>query len=184
MVNKSAIALIGPSGTGKSSIGKLIAERLRWNFIDCDREIERRSGKSIAEIFREAGEPEFRKQESCYLQELYSNKLEQLVISTGGGMPIFADNFSLLESMSVLVYLCAPVEVLVTRIKFGEERPLLSSAGSTTVHPDALVEAKSRLEKLIAERESIYNRARYKIDTSRANAEQLADDIIKLVGVI
>lgn len=184
---KSAIALIGPSGSGKSSIGRAIAAKLGWKFIDSDREIESKSGRTIAEIFRENGESEFRKQESLFLEELASTLQKtqaQIVLSTGGGMPIFADNVDKLEAMAFLVYLSAPVEVLVTRIKFGEERPLLGSAARSGEDETDLSEAKSRLGKLIAERESIYNRAQYRIDTSRADVDHLADDIIRLIGVV
>jgi shikimate kinase len=183
MSTPAAIALIGPSGSGKSNIGKIIAEKLKWQFIDSDREIEEACGKTIAQIFRDSGEAEFRNQESSFIEKLQAQNAKDFVLSTGGGMPIFADNFSRLQSMAVLVYLSAPLEVLVTRIKFGEERPLLGSGGSAPTEEAARAEAKLRLEKLIAERESIYNRARYRIDTSQADAEQLADDIIRLVGV-
>ena len=263
-MKKYAIALIGPSGSGKSSIGKIIADKLHCNFIDADREIERRCGRTIAEIFRHSGETEFRNLETLLLRELNSafgrtgsveafqsetsandpdrlaaglnanesntggaicglnsdernagglvsglNSDErnagglvsglnangppstqstscncQLVLATGGGMPIFADNWKLLESMADIVYLSAPVEVLVTRIKFGEERPLLASTANPIDDTAATKEAKTRLKKLIAERESIYNRARYRIDTSQGKLEDLADDIIRLLGVI
>lgn len=183
-MEKKGIALIGPSGSGKSSTGRLVAARLKWKFIDSDRQIEKLCAKTIAQIFHDSGEAEFRRQEALFLEELRASNQSKLVIATGGGTPIFADNFSLLDSMFVLVYLHAPVEVLVTRIKLGEERPLLSSGANPGENKATLSETKLRLEKLIAERHSIYNRARYRIDTSEAAAEQVADDIIRLVGVI
>ncbi len=98
-------------------------------------------------------------------------------------MPVFNDNLDLLNSFSTVVYLSAPLEVLVTRIKQGEHRPLLSGA-ETNQDSSADNLLSSRLGKLIAERESIYNRARYKIDTSSAEPEELADDIISMIGLV
>ena len=190
-MGKSVVALLGPSGSGKSSIGHCIARKLDWNYLDSDREIEALTGLSIAEIFQKKGESEFRALEKQYLENLVSSfglalsngGKEGCVLSTGGGMPIFNDNISLLESFATLVYLSAPLEVLVTRIKRSENRPLLS--GSETKRDDmADNELILRLGKLIAERESIYNRARYRIDTSSADQEQLADDIIEMAGLV
>lgn len=179
----SAIGLIGPSGSGKSSIGRSLAARLRWSFVDSDRDIEQQLGQTIAEIFQLQGEKAFRDKEREFLQQLAGQRPTRLVIATGGGMPIFSDNWQLLENMAVLVYLYAPVEVLVTRINKGEERPLLAVSHGTSKSGSSKDLAK-RLGNLIAERHSIYNRARYKIDTSAADVEQLADDIIRLLGLV
>lgn len=182
-MNLTSIALIGPSGSGKSIIGLCIAKKLGWTFRDSDREIEADCGMTVSEIFRAAGEEEFRRLESQYLKAMVGNRTQNFVLSTGGGMPIFNDNMNLLESFATLVYLIAPLEVLVTRIKSGEDRPLLS--GSETKRDEAADnQLILRLGKLIAERESIYNRARYKIDTSSADPEQLADDIIEMAGLV
>lgn len=235
-MEKSVVALLGPSGSGKSSIGQCIARKLDWDFLDSDREIEVLTGLSIAEIFRKNGEAAFRNLEKLFLENLVfslgsglSNlgkgirsqleagapsceavsstaeavsfvgqassstgepKLEVAsyraggcVLSTGGGMPIFNDNIALLQSFATLVYLTAPLEVLVTRIKTSENRPLLS--GSETKRDEVTDnELILRLGKLIAERESIYNLARYRIDTSSSSPEQLADDIIEMAGLV
>lgn len=176
------LALIGPSGSGKSSVGLSIARKCEWSFLDSDREIEKSMGLSIAKIFELYGENEFRRQEQNFLQGLISKKIsEGIILSTGGGLPVFENNWQLLETLGTIVYLTAPVEVLVTRIKQGEDRPLLSGASSAdSPGAETLVE---KLGKLISERERIYNRARYKIDTSNGSADEQADQIIRLLSL-
>ena len=179
----TAIALIGPSGSGKSSIGLSLAAKTAWVYIDSDREIEASCGMAVAQIFDTHGERSFREKESSCLKKLSASRRKNFILSTGGGMPVFNDNFDALNSIATLVYLNAPLEVLVTRIKMGEERPLLSGADNIR-NTGADNQLSLRLGKLIAERESIYNRARYKIDTSSSSPEDLADDIIRMIGLV
>lgn len=176
------VALVGPSGSGKSAIGKAIAEKINWRFCDADREIEERMGLTISQIFETYGEGEFRRQEQSYLQNLISLGKSNVILSTGGGMPCFENNWQLLESLGKTVYLTAPVEVLVTRIKTGEKRPLLSSSAADS--EKAKEELSEKLAKLIAERERFYNRAQYKIDTSNGSTDQQADEIIRLLALV
>lgn len=182
-MDKSVIALIGPSGSGKSSLGFKLALRLKWQFLDTDSEIERLLQQTVTDIFQNLGESEFRKQECLLVENFAKANARNLVLSTGGGLPVFGANWEMLESFATIIYLTAPLEVLVTRISCGKPRPLLAGAGTDAKRSrDNQIEI--RLGKLIAERESIYNRARYKIDTSKANVDQLADDIIRLTGLV
>lgn len=176
------VALVGPSGSGKSSIGRALAQSLNWDFCDADREIEARMGLSIAQIFSTYGEGEFRRQEQSYLQSLISLDKRNTILSTGGGMPCFENNWQLLESLGKIVYLTAPVEVLVTRIRISEKRPMLSS--TATDGDAATQELSEKLAKLISERDRFYNRARYKIDTSNGDAEILAEEIIRSLALV
>lgn len=186
---KEIISLIGPSGSGKSTISQIIAVKLKWTFIDSDREIEKMAAMSVADIFRLKGEQEFRAREAAFLKEFEANCPGNTILSTGGGMPVPEANWQLLASISTVVYLSAPLEVLVTRINHGENRPLLSgtdaaeAASGGAERANELNELKLLLGKLISRRESIYSRAQYKIDTSGESPEQLADKIISLCGV-
>jgi len=182
-MEKSVIALIGPSGSGKSSIGKRLAAILNWEFLDTDREIERISSKTVAQIFELEGEQEFRRKERELLDDLASVGRKELVLSTGGGFPVFGNNWEKLEALATVVYLTAPLEVLVTRVNTGEQRPLLAGSAEHG-QAEVLAQTKAKLGKLITERESIYNRARYRIDTSSASAVHLSFDIIRLTGLV
>lgn len=196
------LSLIGPSGSGKSSIGAIVAKKLEWQFLDSDREIERITGLTVAKIFELYGEREFRSQEQEYVRSLIgSTDPNRIILSTGGGLPCYENNWHLLQSLGPSIYLTAPLEVLVTRIADGENRPLLSdfnaasgtssgtSAGAST--GDSAMRSsqeteilQEKLGKLIAERERIYNRARYKIDTSIDEPDKLADEIIRLLALV
>lgn len=188
--NKRVIALIGPSGSGKSCIGQILAVKLGFQFLDSDRQIEKDCSMSVTDIFRKEGESAFRRREAAFLEEFCAGLPQNTVLSTGGGLPVPEENWRLLDSVSILVYLFAPLEVLVTRINQGENRPLLS-AGTGAVASKAALEGenelealKARLGNLISWRERIYSRAQYKIDTSGGDPEELADKIISLTGVM
>ena len=182
-MNKSAVALIGPSGSGKSSIGLSLARLLRWQFLDTDSEIERILGLSVSEIFQNLGESEFRNQESRLVENLTGRTDRNLILAAGGGLPVHDNNWERLESFASIVYLTAPLEVLVTRIKHSQNRPLLQRIGSGALNAPE-TDLENRLGKLIAERERFYNRARYKIDTVESDVEKLANDIIRLIGLV
>src|SRR5579872_6345401 len=95
------IALIGFMGTGKSSVGQLVATQLHFTFLDTDHVIEARAGKTISEIFAEQGESAFRDLERKIVGELVARK--RTVISTGGGLPVNQENFASLKSHSLVV---------------------------------------------------------------------------------
>ena len=118
------IFLIGYMGAGKTTIGKQIAKRLGWPFVDMDLFIENRYHKAVPDIFAEKGEEGFRKIEQAILQEVA--QFENTVISTGGGTPCFFDNMDLMNRTGITVYLKVPVSELVRRLITGkQERPLI-----------------------------------------------------------
>lgn len=117
------IILIGMPGSGKSTLGVLLAKKLTMRFIDLDEEIVRASGKTIPEIFEESGEPGFRKIEKETLRSLSEEK--GIVLATGGGTVIDPENVRLLREMGTVIFLDRPLKALTTRVR-TDTRPLLA----------------------------------------------------------
>ena len=138
------IVLMGFMGAGKTTIGKALAEKLSWDFIDTDAEIEKEQGRKISEIFETEGEQAFRDMETRLLKKLEKSE-ERFVLSIGGGMPVREENRELLRQIGTVVYLKATKEELVRRLSGDTSRPLL--------HGGALEE---KVAALMAARESIY----------------------------
>ncbi|MGD9660917.1 MAG: shikimate kinase [Porticoccaceae bacterium] len=118
--------LVGPMGVGKTTIGKLVAKKLKKHFVDLDDEIERRAGASIPWIFDVEGEDGFRRRESDLLAECCHKS--NMLVSTGGGIVLKESNRRLLKSSGVVVYLDASVDQLYARTLKDKKRPLLQVA--------------------------------------------------------
>jgi len=118
------IYLIGMRGVGKTSIGKVLAQRLGRDFIDIDEQIALKEGKTIMEIVADQGWEEFRKRENAMVQEI--SKKENSVVSTGGGALMHFDNAQILKSSGKLFLLVATPAVLVERLKASHQRPSLN----------------------------------------------------------
>jgi shikimate kinase len=117
------IYLVGFMGAGKTTVGRCLARRLGWSFVDLDREIERRSGVTVAEIFEREGEPGFRARESEALRRI--SRRVRTVVATGGGTLTSLDNVELIRSSGRSVFLDAPLEVLFERVeRSARARPL------------------------------------------------------------
>ncbi|MFH2055763.1 MAG: shikimate kinase [bacterium] len=155
------IFLTGMMGSGKSSIGRCAAEMLRLTFVDTDELIESRLGRTITELYREPGEEFFREQEEILLAELVHE--DRQVIATGGGMLANAANLNLAQVSGLVVYLKAPVEVLVRRLETQSDRPLL--AGS---------DQAAQLAQLLDLRREYYESADVTIDVSALGIKQAA----------
>ncbi len=160
------VILTGFMATGKTAIGKLLAERLGCKFIDTDRQIERYVKKSIPEIFAQDGEPEFRRLEKLLLHWLIH--YQNAVISTGGGMIVTPENLKTLKQMGKIICLTATPDVMLDRIKSETHRPLLHN-------PNPI----KQINKLLADRESCYSQADYIIDTSELSEEEVTERIVK-----
>ena len=137
------IFLVGMMGAGKTSVGKLLARRLGKAFYDCDQEIERATGVKIPVIFEIEGEAGFRAREARMLAELAGRS--EIVLATGGGAVLSADNRKLLAGNGVVVYLRAVAADLWQRTRHDRNRPLLKT-------PQPL----AKLEQLFAERDPLY----------------------------
>lgn len=130
-------------GSGKSTVGRLLARQAGLSFIDCDREIERRSGVSIATIFELEGEAGFRKRESQVIDEL--TQATDVVLATGGGAVLAEENRIRLHERGLVIYLEATVDELVRRTAADKSRPLLQGA-----------DPRARLSELLLERRPLY----------------------------
>jgi shikimate kinase len=147
------LALIGYRGTGKSSVGRLMAERLCRVFLDADLEIEARSGRSIAAIFAESGEPEFRDREEQTLAELMTEH-PRAIIATGGGAILRESNRNRLRDFGFIVWLTASPSVLTERLAADHRtvpgRPPLSAAG-TLAEIHEILEIRTPLYRELAD---------------------------------
>lgn len=140
------IFLIGPMGSGKTTVGRHLARRMRLDFIDLDHEIQARCGVEVAVIFDIEGEEGFRKRESNLLDEL--SQRDNIVLATGGGSVLDPDNCRLLAERGLVVYLETSVDQQLRRLERDKQRPLLQA-------PDRL----ERLERLAEKRNPVYHAA-------------------------
>lgn len=139
------IILIGYMGSGKTTVGKIAAERKNYTFVDTDEMIVEQQHRSISEIFAADGERAFRDMETALLGQLIAEKREHLVISTGGGMPLRTENQQLLARLGKVVYLKASPVTIYNRIKGDTTRPLLQCENPL-----------ERIEEMIVERSPLY----------------------------
>jgi shikimate kinase len=145
------IYLIGMPGSGKTTLGKQVAEQLQLPFVDLDHEIEAREGRPIPEIFSTEGETYFRSVESETLAAWAASD-KTFVMATGGGAPCFYKGIEVINNTGISVFLDVPLEQLVERVEKNTDRPLL-------LHED--VEAlKQKLKQLLQTRTPIYKQAR------------------------
>ena len=162
---QNLIFLVGMMGTGKSTIGKQLAEQRKVKFIDSDSEIEKDTGASVSQIFAKEGETYFRDLERAFISNLNAN--EPAVVACGGGLCIPSGMMELLKSKGSVFCLLASVETLLNRTKTDQYRPLLQVAQPLLV-----------LEKLIQEREPRYLEADHVIHTD----DQTAVEVVKQIS--
>lgn len=162
------IYLVGFMGTGKTAVGRVLAGKVNFKFVDLDDLIEEKEGIRIVDIFAKKGEDYFRDLESRVLKE--TGGKEKLVVACGGGIVIREGNVDFLENNGLTVCLDAEPKVIYGRIRKFKHRPLLNVS-----HP------KEEIEKLLNARKEFYRRIKRHIDTSSLTVEETADRIIKWV---
>ncbi len=155
-------------GSGKSSVGRALAKRLDWEYLDTDRMIEDEQGESIAGIFETRGEEAFRELESGVAHELGTR--EHCVIATGGGFPVSSQNCEAASRAGILVFLIASPDAIWHRVGRSRHRPLL-----------AVENPRQRIEQLLAERLPAYEAADLKIETDGKSQDEIAEEIAQLL---
>jgi shikimate kinase len=152
-------------GAGKSTVGRRLAKSLGWKFIDLDEEIEHREKRQIAAIFREDGEPHFRKLESLHLQRVSSS--QRAVIALGGGAFINSENRDVAENTGLTVWLKVSFANVAARVKIDGTRPKFSD--------------KDQAQRLYESREPFYALAKVHVSTDEGTAESVAEEIMGVV---
>lgn len=168
------VALVGMMGAGKSSVGRRLASRLGVAFKDADSEIELAAGCPVSEIFERYGEPAFRDGERKVIARLLSEPPH--VMATGGGAFIDPTTRARLKEGAITVWIKAPVDVLMSRVKRRDSRPLLRTA-----------DPRGTLERLLTERAPVYAEADITIDSDDGPHAFAVDQIrgaLKEHGVI
>ena len=159
------LALIGFMGTGKTSVGRLVAEQLGFEFVDTDEMIQVRTGRTISDIFNRDGEPAFREMERKMVLELSGR--QQLVISTGGGLPTNPENMTKLKSHALVICLWSSPEKIWERVHHQSHRPLLHDP-----------EPQKKIRELLAMREPFYKQADVLIITDTRNLREVAQQVV------
>jgi shikimate kinase len=159
------IALIGFMGTGKTSVGRLVAEQLHFQYVDTDEMIQAATGKTIPEIFANCGEPAFRELEEKAVGELTTKT--QTVISCGGGLPVAPQNLASLKTHALVVCLWATPAKIWERVKNQTHRPLLHD-------PDP----QMKIRELLAVREPFYKQADILLNTELRSLREVAQQVI------
>jgi shikimate kinase len=158
--------LTGFMATGKTVVGREIAEIVGWRFVDTDREVEEEAGLTVAGIFERFGEPVFREREARVLERICAG--DRSVVATGGGIVLAPANRARMRAAGRVVCLVAAPEVIVARIGSGGDRPLLAAAA------DPL----ERVRGLLAERAPAYADADLRLETSSLAPRQAAERIV------
>jgi shikimate kinase len=159
------VILVGFMGTGKSTVGKLLAGRLGWNFADMDEWIEKQQQSAIRDLFRIHGEAYFRSLESKALRKLLEE--EKKILATGGGAVLAQENRDCMRENGLVIALTATPASIINRVSHDQNRPLLQG------------NLEERVLTLLEQRKHAYEFADVTIDSTDLSAEQIVDEIIQ-----
>ncbi len=163
------IVLVGIMGAGKSTVGKILADRLGMRFIDADQEIERAAGCTITDFFEKYGEVEFRKGEERVISRILAG--EPCVLATGGGAFMSEATRLLIKKIATSVWLRVSFEVLAKRLEKRSDRPLLQTA-----------DPQQTLKALIKKRYPIYNDADFIVDAENDGVDITVSKVVECLG--
>ncbi len=176
---KNTIYLTGFMGSGKSTIGPILANTLGWDFFDLDRLIENKTEKKIREIFEQEGENYFRKLETDTLKEI--SESQNVIISLGGGTAANEENLEILKKTGKIIYLKVSLDTVYQRLKYKKDRPALTKSNSESL---SRKEMTDRIKKLMERRVRYYEQADYTIDTDSNSVGKTIDKIVKIISQI
>ena len=161
-------------GCGKSAVGKQLADKLNFDFIDSDLFIEKKHQKSIPEIFMTEGEDKFRNLEHNCLEDIIAEmNNKNIIISTGGGTPCFYDNMELMNGSGITIYLQISAEALMNRLRNEKStRPLIKDLTDEKL--------KNYIQENLKQREVYYLQARHTVNAE--NMEGVLEDIVELLN--
>ena len=168
------VYLTGFMGSGKSTIGPILANTLGYGFVDIDKAIEEQTGKTVKEIFKDHGDAHFRILERALIQEILSK--DHIVVSLGGGTVTDSISFHMIRESGILVYLKTTQEQLFKRLHHKTDRPVLVDVGGERLTEEAL---RSRIRELYAQREQFYEQADIVIPTDEHKVGITVDLLVK-----
>ncbi|MGA3008167.1 MAG: shikimate kinase [Opitutaceae bacterium] len=158
--------LVGFMGTGKTTVGRMVAQRLGFELLDTDHEIERQQGKPVASIFAEEGESAFRRLEREFVERGHASS--RTVVACGGGLAVQPGLLELLQKQGVVICLHASIETILQRTAGNAHRPLLN-----------VEDREARLRELFAQREAVYRRAGTLILTDARPLEDVVNHVVR-----
>jgi shikimate kinase len=175
-MKKKIYYLTGFMASGKSTIGPILANTIGWNFFDLDKEIEKKEGLKIVELFDQKGEEYFRKSETEILKEL-SGKTE-VIISLGGGAIASDDNFKIIKSSGKVIYLKSSPEMAYKRLRFKRDRPAFIFEGEEVPSKEKFIE---RINYHLESRQKYYEQCDFTIDTDSQTVGKTVDLLAKYI---
>jgi shikimate kinase len=159
--------LVGFMGTGKTTVGRMVAHKLGFAFLDSDHEIEHAERRSISQIFAESGEPAFRAMEREFIER--GHPAARQVVACGGGLVVQPGMLELLKSRGVLICLHAPVETILERTSRNQNRPLIN-----------VDDREARVRELFAQREPVYRRAGTTVLTDVRPLREIGEHVLRV----
>jgi shikimate kinase len=179
---KTNIILVGLSGSGKSTIGKLLSTHLNWQLLDTDTIIETEAKMAIRELFAQYGESYFRDLEHKLARRLRDENSDKQVIATGGGMPIYNNNLAILKELGKVFYLKADIDVITSRLVAQNQglatRPLLIQNNQAE---NEMLSARQSLSKILDERRAFYQEADIILETDELSPKEIQEQIMTIL---